>query len=102
MYDRSAWPSSPWGVGRHKKTKSACGTASPFDVENRKQAVRESFGHQFGHAVLEDRYAARVECLDPVDLDIGANHLVAEVGQARRGRQTDVTRTNDRHIVRNE
>ena len=48
-----------------------------------------------GKAVFEDRHLALAQALDPLGVDVGAHDLVAEMGQARGGREADVAGADD-------
>ena len=86
-YDMSAAPSSPSGVGTHRNTKSASrGRVRRADDELEPPA-RDAGGDELGQPVLEDRHLALAQPRDAIGVDVGARHVVAEVGQAGRGRQ---------------
>ena len=89
--ERSAEPSSPWGVGTHRNTNAAMLAAFGAPSTNRSRRDAEALGEQLGQAVLEDRDLALVEPVDAVGVDVGAHDVVARGGPGRppwSGRRT--------------
>ena len=52
--------------------------------------------HELGQAGLHYRHLARLQAFDLVDVHVGAEHVVAQVGQAGAGGQADVAGTDYR------
>ncbi len=65
-------------------------------ADDERQPLRgQALGDERGETVFEDRHLALAEAFDPLGVDIGAHDLVAEVRQARGGREADVAGSDD-------
>ena len=58
----------------------------------------DAVDHQVDQAVLNDQNVAGSQPLHLVGIPVHAHHLVAHVGEARSGRQTNVSSSDDREL----
>ena len=71
---------------------SVAAAAAP--TSNRSRPEDEAFGDDVGQAFLDDRDLTPAQPLDAVLVDVGADDVVTEVGQAGTGGEADVADTD--------
>ena len=87
--DMSAAPSSPSGVGTHRKMNSAIARRGRRTDDELEAPARDAgLGDELGQSVLEDRDLTLAQPSDAIGVDVGTRHVVTEVSQAGRGRET--------------
>ncbi len=62
----------------------------------------DRIGHDLLEAVLENRHPARLELTDPGGVDVGAHHLVPELGETCARREADVAGADDGDLAHEE
>ena len=90
---------SPSGVGTQRKMNSASsGGRVDAPTTNAEPPAGEPLVHQLGQSVFEDRHLALAQPRDAVGVDVGARHVVPEVGEAGRGGEPDISGAHDCNI----
>ena len=83
-------------TGRRTRSRR---TAFAAPSTKRSRPSCEPFAHEVVEAGLEDRDLAALEALDLVGVDVGADHVVADVGEAGAGGEPDVARPDDSDLA---
>ncbi len=84
---------------RHAQEHEVCDAGCVRRADDELEpSARDAGGDELGQSVLEDRHLALAQPSDAIGVDVGTRHVVAEVGQAGRGRETHVAGTHHCNI----